>query len=37
MKFGCILYAPRDEKIAEIFLVAPGQQIDARDLLMRIG
>jgi biotin carboxyl carrier protein len=30
-----VLHAPRDGKIAEI-LVTPGQQIDARDLLMRL-
>ena len=33
MKMETALHAPRDGKIAEI-LVAPGQQIDARDLLM---
>ena len=35
MKMETVLHAPRDGKIAEI-LVAPGQQIDARDLLMRL-
>jgi Biotin-requiring enzyme len=35
MKTETVLHAPRDEKIAEI-LVSPGQQIDARDLVMRI-
>ncbi len=35
MKMETVLHAPYDGKIAEI-LVAPGQQIDARDLLMRI-
>ena len=33
MKMETALHAPRDGKIAEI-LVAPSQQIDARDLLM---
>jgi pyruvate carboxylase len=33
MKMETALHAPRDGKIAEI-LVAPGAQIDARDLLM---
>ena len=35
MKMETVLHAPRDGKIAEI-LVSPGQQIDARDLLMRL-
>jgi pyruvate carboxylase len=35
MKMETVLHAPRDGKIAEI-LVTPGQQIDARDLLMRL-
>ncbi|HUI21677.1 MAG TPA: pyruvate carboxylase [Methylocella sp.] len=35
MKMETALHAPHDGKIAEI-LVAPGQQIDARDLLMRL-
>ncbi|MCI0736527.1 MAG: pyruvate carboxylase subunit B, partial [Beijerinckiaceae bacterium] len=35
MKMETVLHAPRGGKIVEI-LVAPGQQIDARDLLMRI-
>jgi pyruvate carboxylase len=35
MKMETALHAPLDGKIAEI-LVAPGQHIDARDLVMRI-
>ncbi len=35
MKMETVLHAPRDGKIAEI-LVAPGQHIDTKDLLMRI-
>ena len=35
MKMETVLHAPSDGKIVEI-LVAPGQQVDARDLLMRL-